>query len=141
MPRFLAFVALALLLSLVFLVIGALIAVAFPAPARAFGTSLFVWFFFVLFYDLLVMGVTFLLRERTANLLIFLSLFGNPVDLIRVAGLMLIGDASIFGAAGAALLKFVGGRVMGALALAGAMSLWIFVPLVIAIRKLRRQDL
>ena len=140
-PRFLAFVALALLLSLVFLVLGALIAVAFPARARAFGTSLFVWFFFVLFYDLLVVGATFMLRERTANLLIFLSLFGNPVDLIRVGGLMLVGDATIFGVAGAALLKFVGGRAMGALALSGAVSLWILVPLVIAIKKLRRQDL
>jgi hypothetical membrane protein len=43
------------------------------------------WFFLVLFYDLLVMGAGFLLTERAAKMLTFLSLFGNPVDLARVA--------------------------------------------------------
>ena len=42
------------------------------------------------------------------RMLIFLSLFGNPVDAARVAGLISAGDAAIFGAAGAALLKFLG---------------------------------
>lgn len=140
LPRFVVFAGLALLLALVFLVVGALISVAFPARSRAFGTSLFAWFFFVLFYDLLVIGAAFLLRERTANLLIFVSLFGNPVDMIRVAGLMVIGDSTMFGAAGAALLKFLGGPARAAVVLGLAILLWILVPLGIAIKQLRGQD-
>lgn len=141
LPRFAAFVGLALLLSLVFLAIGALVSVVCPARSRAFGFSLFLWFFFVLFYDLLVIGATFLLNERAANTLIFTSLFANPVDVVRVAGLMVLGDSTVFGAAGAALLKFLGGRGLSAVVLVGATLLWVAVPLLVAQRKLRRQDI
>ena len=141
LPRFAGFVGLSLLLSLVFLALGALISVAFPARSRAFGTSLFVWFFFVLFYDLLVIGAAFMLPERTANTVIFASLFGNPVDMIRVGGMMLLGDSTVFGAAGAALIKFLGGRAPACAALLVGTLLWIVLPLLLANRKLKRQDL
>ena len=141
LPRFAGFVGLALLLSLVFLALGSLISVAFPARTRAFGTALFLWFFFVLLYDLLVVGTAFMLPERTANGLIFGSLFANPVDIVRVGGMMLLGDSTVFGAAGAALLKFLGGRAGAAAALIVATLLWIVLPLLLANRKLKRQDL
>ena len=141
LSRFAGFVGLALLLSLVFVAIGALVSIVFPVRSRAFGTALFLWFFFVLFYDLLVIGAAFLIEERAANWLIFASLFGNPVDLVRVSGLMLLGDSTIFGAAGAALVKFFGGRGPGAIVLLFAILLWIAVPLVIASRRLRKQDI
>jgi len=139
--RYVAFAGLALWLALVFLSLGALVAVAAKSRARAFGVSLFLWFLFVIFYDLLIMGVAFVVKERTANLMIFLALFGNPVDLVRVASLITLSDPAIFGAAGAALVKFLGGRAAGGAAVAAALALWTIVPLVIAARVLRRQDL
>src|SRR5579884_4115453 len=75
LARFAGFAALTAVLSLIFLAVGALVAVAFPTRARAFGAALFLWFFFVIFYDLLVVGGAFMLRERSANVLIFASLF------------------------------------------------------------------
>jgi Cu-processing system permease protein len=94
-----------------------------------------------MFYDLAVIGLAFVLRERTANLLIFVSLFGNPVDLARVASLLTLSDPSIFGAAGAALLKFLGGAARSYAALALGLSVWLVVPLALAARVLRRLDL
>lgn len=141
LPLFAGFVALALLLSLVFLAVGALISVALPTRSRAFGTSLFVWFFFVLFYDLLVIGATFMLRERIANVVIFASLFGNPVDMVRVGGMMLLDDSTVFGAAGAALLKFFGGRALASAVLLVGILLWIALPLALANRRLKQQDI
>lgn len=139
--RFLSFTAIALLLELAFLSLGALLAVLGGTRARAFGLALFVWFFLVLFYDLLVLGAAFLVRERAANLMVFLSLFGNPVDLARVAGLLLAGDATIFGAAGASLLKFLGGRAACLAVLTASLLAWSALPVAAAGWRLRRKDL
>jgi len=129
--RYLGFVGFALLLDLVFVSVGALGSILSAARSRAFGLSLFIWFFFLLFYDLLAMGITFLLGEHMANLFIFLSVFGNPVDLVRVGSLMLLGDPAIFGHAGAALTKFLGG-VASYMVLVAGLLLWGAVPLAVA---------
>jgi len=139
--RFLSFTGIAALLALAFLSLGSLFAVLGATRARAFGLALFVWFFLVLFYDLLVMGVAFLLQERTANLLIFLSLFGNPVDVARISALLSLADAPIFGAAGAAFVKFLGGRGLSEAALLIILVAWTVGPISLANRVLRKKDL
>ncbi len=139
--RFLAFTGVSLLLSLVFLAVGALLAVLGVTRTRALGLALLVWFFLVLFYDLIVMGAAFLMKERAANVLVFVSLFGNPVDLARVAGLLAVGNVSIFGAAGAALFKFLGGQAACQTVLFATLLAWVAGPLAIAARVLRRRDL
>lgn len=130
-----------LLLTLIFLSLSALISVVCKRKTKAFGLSVFVWFFFVLFYDLLVIGLTFLFKERTANTLIFTSLFGNPVDIVRVSCLMLLDGRDIFGAAGASLLKFTGGEFAGLSVLALTVTLWIIGPACLAHTLMRRQDI
>jgi len=139
--RYLAFVAFSLLLVAAFLSLGALIAIIAGSRAKGMGYALFLWFFLVLFYDLLVMGITFLLKEHTANLFIFFSLFGNPVDLARVASLISIDDPAVFGYAGAALVKFLGGVALASTTLIGGLLVWIVLPLIIANRLLLRQDI
>jgi Cu-processing system permease protein len=141
LARYLAFVGFSLLLAAVFLSLGALIAIIAGGRAKGMGYAIFVWFFLVLFYDLLVMGITFLLKEHAANLFIFFSLFGNPVDLGRVASLMCIDDPAVFGYAGAALVKFLGGVALAITGLTGGLLVWIVLPLVICIRLLLRQDI
>jgi Cu-processing system permease protein len=141
LERYLAFVGLAILLELAFLSLGAMVAIVTGKKSKAFGFSLFVWFFFVLFYDLLVIGLAFVFSERTANLLIFLSLFGNPVDMARVSSLITLNGPTIFGAAGAALMKFLGGPWQANLALLTGLVLWIAAPLFIAAGSLKRQDI
>ena len=139
--RYPAFVAFSLLLALIFLSLSAFISALCQRKSKALGAALFVWFFFVLFYDLLVIGLTFLLKERTANAFIFGSLFGNPVDMVRVASLMTLNGKDIFGAGGAALLKFLGGDGASLALLLVALSCWVVVPLFIAQRLLSRQDI
>ena len=141
LTRYIAFVGLAILLEIIFLSLGAMVAMLTGKKSKAFGFSLFVWFFFVLFYDLLVIGLAFVFKERTANLLVFLSLFGNPVDMVRVSSLITLNGPTIFGAAGAALMKFLGGSWTANLALLLGLFLWIAGPLFIAARVLRRQDI
>ena len=139
--RFAVFVGLALLLALAFLSLGSMMAILFDNKAKALGVSLFLWFFFVIFYDLLAIGMTFLFKERTANLFIFLSLFGNPVDLVRVSGLISLGGTTVFGAAGAALLRFLGGAALSNLLLVSVLAIWSAGPWLVSMRRLRRQDI
>lgn len=139
--RYPLFVGFALMLALIFLSLSVLISALCHRKAKAFGAALFVWFFFVLFYDLLVIGGTFLLKERTANAFIFASLFGNPVDMIRVASLIVLDGKEIFGAAGAALLRFLGGETASVLLLMAGLLVWTVVPFWLSQRVLRRQDI
>jgi Cu-processing system permease protein len=139
--RYPAFVGLSLLLALIFLSLSALVSALCHRKAKAFGVVLFLWFFFVLFYDLVVIGVTFALKERTANTFIFSSLFGNPVDMVRVASLIVLDGKEIFGVAGAALLKFLGGEVASVLLLMAGLTAWVVAPFALAQRLLKRQDI
>ena len=139
--RYGAFVVLSLLLSLSFLSIALLVATAGKRKSRAFGIALFLWFFFVLLYDLIALACTLVLKGETANTVLFLSLFGNPVDMVRVASLIALDNVAIFGAAGAALVRFLGGSgVSIALLITGLMA-WILLPFLAARRMLRRQDI
>jgi len=139
--RYPAFVALSLLLALAFLTLSGLVAFLFQRKARAFGVTLILWFFFVVFYDLLVIGGSLLLKERTANVFIFASLFGNPVDMVRVASLIVLDGKEIFGAAGGALVRFLGGETASLLFLLGGLLLWIVIPFLASCHLLKRQDI
>jgi len=139
--RYQAFVVLSLALALVFLTLSAFVASVCQRKTKAFGVALFLWFFFALFYDLIVIGVTFLLKERTANAFIFSSLLGNPVDLARVTCLMILDGKEVFGAAGAALVKFTGGEGASFALLIGGLIAWMVVPFMLARHALKRQDI
>lgn len=139
--RYPVFVALSLLLALAFLSLSALVAFLFQRKARAFGVTLVLWFFFVVFYDLLVIGGSLLLKERTANIFIFASLFGNPVDMVRVASLIVLDGKEIFGAAGGALVRFLGGETVSLLLLLSGLLPWIITPFLASRQLLKRQDI
>ena len=139
--RYLLFVLLSLALALVFLAFALSAATVSRRKPRAFGIALFLWFFYVLFYDLLALGTTLLLSGSAATTFLFLSLFGNPVDMVRVATLIMLDNTAIFGAAGAALLRFLGGQTTSVLLLAGGLGFWTLVPLLLTHRLLRSQDI
>lgn len=135
------FVFLSLALSLVFLSLSVAVATMNRRKSKSFGIALFLWFFFVLFYDLMTIGGTLLLKGQTANTFLFLSLFGNPVDMVRVATLISLDNVTIFGAAGAAMLRFLGGTEMSILLLVLGLTVWILLPLGITNRILKKQDI
>lgn len=141
LARYVAFVVFSLGLAAAFLSIAVLVATVSKRKARAFGLALFLWFFFVLFYDLLALGGTLLLSGRSANLFLFLSLFGNPVDMVRIASLIMLDNITIFGVAGAALFRFLGGAAPSVTFLTCGMILWVALPMIFSHLLIRRQDI
>ena len=135
------FVLLSLMLALVFLCIAVVVATMYRRKSKAFGVALFLWFFYVLFYDLIAVAGSVMFSGQSANRFLFLSLFGNPVDMVRVAGLIILDNVTIFGAAGAALLRFLGGSSVSIIVLTVAMILWVGIPIYISNRMLKKQDI
>jgi ABC-type transport system involved in multi-copper enzyme maturation permease subunit len=129
------------MLALVFLCIAVVVATIFRRKSKAFGVALFLWFFYVLFYDLIAIAGSVMFSGQSANRFLFLSLFGNPVDMVRVAGLNILDNVTIFGAAGAALLRFLGGSSVSIIVLTVAMILWVGIPIYISNRMLKKQDI
>jgi Cu-processing system permease protein len=139
--RYVVVVGLCMLLIFIFLVLAGFTTFILRDRMKSVAGALFVWFFFAVLYDLLVMGSVSLLHGAMANRVVFLSLFGNPVDLVRVAGLIAIGGKHVFGVSGAMLLRFFGGPLASMALLFAALLLWVFVPYVFASRQLRRLDI
>ena len=134
-------VMISLVLSLLFLCLSVLASTIAGRKVKAFGLSLFLWFFFVLFYDMLVLGGTLVLSGSSSKVFLFLSLFGNPVDMVRVSTLIVLNNVTIFGAAGAALVRFFGGGVLSVALLLIGMALWIVIPFLLSRSIIARQDI
>jgi Cu-processing system permease protein len=139
--RYLGFVALTLLLLLTFLCLGALASVISEGRARALGIALAMWFAFVLFYDLMAVGLALLVSGHWSHTVILLSLFGNPVDLARISGLLILGGATIFGAAGAELERSLGSTGLAILVLSTAVLFWCVLVLLLAGWRLGKREI
>jgi len=139
--RYLGFILLTLLLLLTFLCLGALAAVVSEGRARALGIALGMWFVFVLFYDLIAVGLALLVNPHLSRTVILVSLFGNPVDLVRVSGLLILGGATIFGAGGTSLVRTFGSPGLAIALLSSAALLWTVVVLTAAERFLAKREI
>jgi Cu-processing system permease protein len=141
MSKYLGFIGLTLLLLLTFLCLGAFASVISEGRARALGIALAMWFVFVLFYDLMALGLALLVNPHIAHSVILLSLFGNPVDLARVSGLLILGGATIFGAGGASLVRTFGSTGLAVAVLSFATLLWSVLVLTAAGCFLARREI
>jgi Cu-processing system permease protein len=138
---FVLFTAAAIVLAGIFLSIGATIAAATEKRLAALGAATFVWFVFVLLYDAVALSVAGWVTGSIGGRILFVSVFGNPADLIRIAMLRLAGTAHVLGAAGDAWTRFLGGDAMAASIAAAALGAWVAGPLAIGVLVLRARDL
>lgn len=140
--EFLAVVALAMVLTAVFLALAAALTSGAPGRrARSLGLALVVWFVAVILFDLAALGVASLLRSGAASRWLITAALVNPVDAGRTGAYMAIEGTSAFGSASLALLRFAGGERATAALIAASLLLWIVVPSWIAARRLARTDL
>jgi Cu-processing system permease protein len=128
-------------LAMGFLSLAAAIASATDKRVTALGAATFAWFFFVLFYDGAVLSLAGWLTGSAGGRVLFLSVFGNPTDLVRLMTLSWAGGPNLLGAAGDAWTRFLGGPAAAAAAAACAATLWVLLPLAVGVRLMNRRDL
>jgi Cu-processing system permease protein len=139
---FLALVLGALLLTAVFLGLAALLAAGAQGRGqkRALALALVVWFVAVVLFDVAALGAASLLRSGAASRLLVVSVLLNPVDAVRTGALLAIEGTAAFGAASLAFFRFTRGPWGAGILLASSLLLWIAVPTLAAVARLRRAD-
>ena len=127
--------------ALAFLSIGTLIVASVQRRSAALGIAAFVWFAAVILYDAAMLSIAVWAQGVNGARVLFASVFGNIVDLVRVLALLLAGTPHVLGAAGESWLRTLGGPSLASWLSAFVLFAWIFVPLAIAVRIRESRDL
>jgi Cu-processing system permease protein len=128
--HYLVFPAIASLAAAAMAGIGMLISVSSRSAVQAQGSAVFVWFAFVLLYDLVLVGSLAAGAIPVEWLAVSLGL--NPVDAARVLGVLALEpDLYLLGPAGAFLMARLSPGAVAALLL-GSLLLWTIVPVAAA---------
>lgn len=126
-------------LTFVFTAIAFAIALRFEERAVGLGAAIIAWLLAVVVYDgLLLLGVV-ALGDWPIETPALVATLLNPVDLGRVLLLMQFDLSALAGYTGAIFERFFGGPTALIVA-AGALLLWIVVPLGIGLRRFERRD-
>ena len=107
---------------------------------RALALALVAWFVAVVLFDVAALGLASLLPSGPASRVLIVAVLVNPVDGVRTASLLGIEGAAAFGAASLAFLRFTKGPWGAATLLGLSLLLWMTVPALAAIARLRKTD-
>lgn len=126
--NFVGFIASSVLLGLVFISLALLVSVLASERTRASGLAIGAWFFFVLIFDLLLLGALVVSAGQTGGNVLPLLMLLNPTDVFRILNLFSLEDVrSMYG-----LATVMPPAMAQPAVLVGVMLAWIAVPLGIA---------
>ncbi|MBT2688458.1 ABC transporter permease subunit [Bacillus sp. ISL-47] len=137
-PFLLLFYCLSLLLAVIFLALSFMIGLYSKNRFQALGISLVIWAFAVLFYEFIVMGISLFATKDWIIGLLSLSIFLNPVELIRVWSILTLDGSSVFGPSLYELTVWANGSSGKAL-FAVSSFLWVLVPLLLGNLMVKRR--
>lgn len=129
-----------LILTLVFVAMAFLGAVATRDKARGVGMAMMLWFYFALLHDGLMLLIMFAFEDYPLEKPTMAMIALNPIDLGRVIILLQMDISALMGYTGA-LMKDLLGTTAGITFGAGILFLWILAPLSLALWIFRRKDL
>lgn len=130
------FIITAILLGLAFLSLALMISVMVSERAKAIGWVIFIWFFFVLVFDLTLIGVLVGTEGKITPALFSLLLYLNPTDVFRLINLTSVeGVKTAYG-----LSTLAKGEAFSQGPLYGGMLLWVAVPLAIGYIVFKRRS-
>jgi len=127
-----------ILLAAIFLAISMLIGLLSKTRFQALGASLIVWSFMVLFYEFLVMGLSMIVPKQSVLSLLSISIFLNPVELVRVWSVLTLDGAAVFGPSLYKLTVWADG-LLGQVLFGVTSILWLVVPIIISGIVLKRR--
>lgn len=132
--------AVGLMLTLIFVAIAFLGAVATRDKARGVGMAMLVWFYFALLHGGLMLLILFAFEDYPLEKPTMAMIALNPIDLGRVVVLLQMDVSALMGYTGA-LMKDLLGTTAGISSAAGILTLWLAIPLALACWIFRKKDL
>ena len=127
-------------ISVVFAALAMLSSVFTRDKARGIGISIILWLFFSLLFDGLVMFLSFQFADYPFEKMLVGIVALNPIDLARILILLKLDVSAMMGQTGAIFKNFFGTN-LGIIATIAILSLWMFMPYRLSLRKFRRKDL
>ncbi|MDP3131688.1 MAG: ABC transporter permease subunit, partial [Burkholderiaceae bacterium] len=128
MYHYFGFMVSSVLLGLAFLSLAVLLSVLARDRARASGLAITTWFFFVLVFDLLLLGALVGTGGRYGGEVFAWMLLLNPADVFRILNVFSLEDVrTLYG-----LASIVPPTMGSPMAMGGVMLAWIVVPLGLA---------
>jgi Cu-processing system permease protein len=129
-----------LFITCIFVSLGFLASSLTRDKAKAIGIALLFWFYFTLIYDGLLLWVIYAFNDYPLETptLILSSL--NPVDLARIIMLLSMDISALMGYTGAFFKDFFGSGLGIAFSISMLM-LWKAWPLLVALKRFRKNDL
>ena len=132
--HYIGFVFSAVLLGAAFLSLAVMVSVFAPDRGRASSAAIGLWFFFVLVFDLLLLGALVLGGGQWGSDLFPYLLLLNPADVFRIANIFGVEDVrTMYGLTTVFPEKLANAGVLG-----GVMVLWIVMPLIVAVWRFRK---
>jgi Cu-processing system permease protein len=129
-----------LALTWVFVSLALLASVLTRDKAKGIGVVILLWLYFGLIYDGLLLFILFRFNDYPMEKpMVALSAL-NPIDLGRIYILLQLDISAIMGYTGAIYRDFLGGTTGMFFAMA-MLIVWIFIPLLITIRRFNRKDI
>ncbi len=101
-------VAVSVMLGGIFAAIAALCGLALRDRLQASGAAIGAWVWFVFLFELVALGVLFIVPEVSVRPLLIAAVFCSPVTLARVLVLLALGAQPVLGPSGALLLRTFG---------------------------------
>ena len=123
-----------LLMGLAFLSLALLFSVLTSSKVVASGAAIALWFFYVLIYDLMLVGILVVTEGQYVGGLFPILLLLNPADIFRILNIFSLEEVkSLYGLATVFPATLASPWLLG-----GAMLFWILTPLALAYVRFRK---
>ncbi|AZI67449.1 ABC transporter permease [Kaistella daneshvariae] len=127
-------------LSIIFTALAMLAAISSRDRAKGIGISIFIWMFFAIIYDGILLVLMFQLGDYPIEGIMATLAAVNPIGLSRIFVLLQLDVAAMLGQAGA-IFKQVFGSGGGLVISMIILTLWTFVPFLWSLLKFNKRDL
>lgn len=126
-------------LSFIFSAIALLFSIMIDEKVKGMGILLFLWLFFSVLYDGLILIIYFTFSDYPLEKFTILMTLLNPVDISRILILLNLDLSALLGFTGATFLKFFG-SMSGIFITIIFLFLWIIFPIFFAYRKFKNKN-
>ena len=129
-----------LLLTVIFVAIAMFAAVITRDKAKGIGISIFLWLYFSLLFDGLILFILFQFQDYPLEKFMIVASSLNPIDLSRILILLKMDISALMGFTGAVFRDFFGSQSGFVIAIAILVS-WVIITFWLSLRKFNRKDL
>lgn len=128
------------ILSVIFVAIALLGSVLTRDKAKGIGMAIFLWLYFAIIFDGLVLFVLFQFSDYPLEKPMMFISAANPIDLSRIIILLRLDVSALMGYTGA-VFKIFFGTTIGYITSMCILLIWVLLPLYLSMRVFRNKDL